>query len=220
MKFTTNMKISLGAMACACLVLTSVHATPIDLTVDPTFPPGTTAYVLGAVDPAVPASDAAAANYINAILGLSLGGSGQVSGSGGHVDYIYRSENVFGSLPTATTAGDVLSSGSPSTSISLTTGYTYLVAKYAGGNGGGGGMEVWDIASIAAGSTIDVPLDAFGAGNNQYGLSGWVLFNSTGSQNVPDGDWTALLLGFALFGIAAARWYQSIQGRQNLAGKN
>jgi hypothetical protein len=208
-KSDRNMKISvkicLGALACACLVL-SARATTIDLSVDPNFPPGSTPYVLGNVNPPEPADPTDYANYINAMIPLALGGQVSVPVSGGS-DNVYRSENAFSGLTTATIIGDVLSTGNPTTSI-LDTGFEYLVGKYDGPNGG---LEVWDIAGIAAGTTIDIPENAYGAGNGQYGLSGWVLMNGTGSQNVPDGGSTALLLGFAISGLFFARRYMPSQ---------
>lgn len=187
------------------MALTSAHALP--LSVDPNFPPGTTPYVLGNVNPPEPADPVHYADYINAMIGLSLGGSTTVSVPGGS-DTVYRSGNAFSDLTTATTLGDVLSSVNPSTSI-LDTGFEYLVGKYDGPNGG---LEVWDIASIAAGTTITIPENAYGAGNGQYGLSGWVLMDST-SQNVPDGGATALLLGIGLSALFLVQRYMAVQAK-------
>jgi hypothetical protein len=200
---TTSLNINLGiACGCACLALTSARAVPIVLTVDPNFPPGTTPYVLGNVNPPEPASPADDVKYINAIIPLALGGSTTVAVPGGKFDTVYRSENSFGSLPTATTVGDM---SGDTTDISLTTGFEYLVGKYDGPNGG---LEVWDIASIAAGSTIDIPEDAFGRDDDQYGLSGWWLFTpSTGE--VPDGGSTAMLLGLGFLGLGLLGRYFS-----------
>ena len=199
---TTSLKINLGVMVFVCLALglTNVRAVTISLMVDPNFPPGTTPYVLGNVNPPEPASPADDVKYINAIIPLPLGGSTSVSVPGGKFDTVYRSHNSFSPLPTATTVGDMLGD---TTMISLTTGFEYLAGKYDGPNGG---LEVWDIASIAAGGTIDIPEDAFGHNNDQYGLSGWVLFNPQ-SQTVPDGGSTALLLGvgFLAFGLVPRR---------------
>lgn len=184
------MKINLGVMACVCIAVTSAKAVPITLKVDPGFPPGTTPFVLGDVNPPEPASAADDVNYINGLIALSLGGSATVGG-----DTVYRSENSFGSLSTATTLGD---KSGDTTSISLTTGFEYLVAKYGGPKGG---LEIWDIAAIGAGSTIDIPDDAFGRRHDQYDLSGWWLFDGQSTREVPDGGSTALLLGFGLLGL-------------------
>jgi hypothetical protein len=197
----TTLKIALAA--CACLGLTIAQATTIDLTVDPSFPPGTTPYVLGNVNPPEPADPAHYVNYINEMITLGLGKSATVAVPGGS-DTVYRSDNAFSGLTTATQVRDVLSSGgNPPTSI-LDTGFEYLVGKYDGPNGG---LEVWDIAGIAAGDTIDIPLDAYGKGNDQYGLSGWVLMDATGSGHVPDGGSTAMLLGAVFSGLLLVRRY-------------
>lgn len=177
-------------MACGCLAFTCAQAVPITLKVDPGFPPGTTPYVLGDVNPPEPASAADDVEYINGLITLSLGGSATVGG-----DTVYRSENSFGSLPIATTLGD---KSGDKTSIMLTTGFEYLAAKYDGPNGG---LEIWDIAAIGAGSTIDIPDDAFGKHDDKYGLSGWWLFNGQSTREVPDGGSTVLLLGFGLLGL-------------------
>lgn len=210
-----SVKIGLGALACACMAMTSARATTIDLTVDPNFPPGTTPYVLGNVNPPEPADPADYVNYINEMITLGTGQSGTVTVPGG-IDNVYRSGNAFSGLTTATEVGDVVSSGNPSTSI-FDSGFEYLVGKYDGPNGG---LEVWDIASIAAGDYIDIPENAYGAGNGQYGLSGWVLFNATGNQSVPDGGWTAMLLGFAVSGLFLVRRYMSVQLKPAKARKN
>jgi hypothetical protein len=167
---------------------------------------------LGNVNPPEPADPAHYVNYINEMITLGLGKSATVAVPGGS-DTVYRSDNAFSGLTTATQAGDVLSSGgNPSTSI-LDSGFEYLVGKYDGPNGG---LEVWDIAGIAAGDTIDIPLDAYGKGNDQYGLSGWVLLDATG-KSVPDGGSTAILLGAALSGLFLVRRYMSAQPQRESA---
>jgi hypothetical protein len=142
-------------------------------------------------------------NYINAMIGLSLGGSTTVAVSGGS-DTVYRSGNAFSGLTTATTLND--KSGT-STSILLTSGYEYLAGKYDGPNGG---LEIWDIESIAAGDTIDIPQNAYGNANDQYGLSGWWLIDQQG-QPAPDGCATCLLLGIGLFGLGVMGRYMAVQ---------
>ncbi|HEV2318668.1 MAG TPA: hypothetical protein VGV18_02895 [Verrucomicrobiae bacterium] len=198
-----DFKIVFAVMAGVCLALTSARATTIDLTVDPNFPPGTTPYVLGNVNPPEPASDADDVNYINAMIGLTPGGSATIAVSGGS-DIVYRSGNAFSGLTTATTLKD--KSGT-STSIPLTSGYEYLAGKYDGPNGG---LEIWDIASITAGDTIDIPQNAYGSGNDKYGLSGWWLFNQQG-QSVPDGCPTWWLLAIGLFGLDLMGRYMAAQ---------
>jgi hypothetical protein len=203
---TIKTKISLAAMACACLALTNARAVPITLKVDPNVA-GTTAYVLGSVNPPKSTSAANEVIYLDALIELSLGGSTTVGS-----DTIYRSDNSFGSLSQATKVGDL---SGDSTSIALGSSYQYLVAKYGGAKGG---LEIWDIASIASGTTIDIPADAYGAGDDQYGLSGYWLFDPK-AKPVPDGGSSVLLLGFGLLCLALMRWYLSVQPGPELLRK-
>jgi hypothetical protein len=89
--------------------------------------------------------------------------------------------------------------------ITLTgTGFGYLVARYDGQNAG---AQVWDIAGLAAGTTIQIPQTAYvdASGNlangpmpgtpDKYQITSWTLFNPS---SVPDGGTTAALLGSAL----------------------
>src|ERR1700677_518283 len=135
---TTNFKTVLLTMAGVSLALTSARALTIDLSTDETSPD-----VLGLVYPAHPSGAAADVSYINAITGLALGGETTLNGN-----VVWRSDNSFSSLPTATTAGAV----SGTASSLLDSGFTYLAVSY--GSGANGGLGVWDIGSITAGSTI------------------------------------------------------------------
>lgn len=175
-------------MAGVCLALTSARALPINLTT-------TSSDVLGFVFPAQPTGAAADVSYINGITGLTLGGESTVSGN-----LVWRSDNVFSSLPKATTVGDAAGTAA----ALLDTGFTYLAANY--GSGSDGGMIIWDIASITGVNTIDLALTADG-----LNLSGWVLLNpsSSSNQSVPDGGPTALLLGIGFFGVCLVRRYLS-----------
>jgi hypothetical protein len=180
----------IALIATLCLAAVAARANTITLAVDPNVTdPGSVPFVLGDVNPPEPADPADVVQEINVLRTLALGGS-QLSNFGAVGETEYRSHNAFGSLPLATLNGSV---GGSSTTFT-DTGFAYLAAKYDGPNGG---LEIWDIAGIAAGTTITIPQNAFGAGNNQYGLSGWTLFNST---SVPDAGSTAALLGFALVG--------------------
>jgi hypothetical protein len=190
---TTKLKIGLGTMACACLAVTSAYAVPITLS-------GTSPNVLGDVNLPGPHSAVDDIDYINTVLGLSLGGSATVSVPGGS-DTVYRSENALGSLTAATQAGNI--SGT-SASITLTSGFEYLIARYPNG-----GLEIWDISSIAPGSTIDIPKGAFGKADDQYSLSGWFLFDPQSGKAVPDGGSAACLLGLGLFGLASMHRFLS-----------
>lgn len=190
------MKRILGLAVIAGLLAGSANAIPtLTLTVDPSLPPGTTAHVLGAINPDHPANPASEVSAINDILNLALGGSGT---SGGNT--IYRSQNNFGTLPTATLTG---TSGTGTSTTFTDTGYEYLVAKYDGPNGV---TEVWYLGNIAPGTQITIPSNAFGSNNSQYGLSGWNFFNqTTNTRSAPDGGSTVAMLGLAFAGATALR---------------
>lgn len=213
---TSFIKIIPGALACAftCLALTTARAVPVDptvtLAVDPNFPPGTTPYVLGNVIPPVPASAAFQALYINTLIPLGLGGSATVSPNPGSLNTAYRSDNSFASLPPATIVGD--KSGGPSSFV-LPTGFQYLAAQYDGPDGA---LSVWDIASLAPGTTIDLPRDAYGPNDDEFPLAGWRLFNPTTGE-VPDGGSSILLLGIGLLGLCLMHRYL-FQGERSEAG--
>ena len=152
--------------------------------------------MLGAIDPDHPADPAAEVDAVTYLLTLGLGGSGA---HGGNI--VYRSQNTFSSLPAPTLTG---TSGTGTATSFIDSGYTYLVAKYDGPNGV---TEVWDLAGVAAGTTINIPANAFGPTNDKYGLSGWNFYDqiTTNTTSVPDGGSTVALLGLALAGAGALR---------------
>ena len=140
---------------------------------------------LGQAQPPTPEGDAAITQYVNFMIGLSLGGSGQVI-IGPHTIQVTRSMNDFGPLPSPAT----LALRGTGTSINLGTQgtYAYLFAHYGGP--GGGTAEVWYVGDLSR--VINIPSIGFG-----HGLSGWALFTAP-SGAVPDGGTTAMLLGAAL----------------------
>jgi hypothetical protein len=73
------------------------------------------------------------------------------------------------------------------------SGYTYLLAKYDGPNGGD---YVWYVAGMG---NVTIPKKAQ-FGNKNVGLSHYSLFNPTG---VPDGGTTLALLGLGMLGLGA-----------------
>jgi hypothetical protein len=155
---------------------------------------------LGKVFFGEPSGDANRTAYVNAMIGLSLGGST-------HVDYsppafqnnlVTRSNNDFGPLPQPA----VLALNGTGTSVDLGDGtlYSYLFAKYDGKNGG---CEVWYVGGLSG--DITIPAFAFGPpGTTKYALSGWTLFGP-GVPGVPDGGATVMLLGTALGALGIAR---------------
>jgi hypothetical protein len=145
---------------------------------------------LGFVEFGIPSGDANRTLYVNTMIGLSLGGSANVT-VGAHDNFVTRSNNDFGPLPTA-----VFALNGTGTTIDLGNGtlYSYLFAKYDGPNYG---AEVWYVGNLSG--IITIPATAGG-----YGLSGWTLFGP-GGQGVPDGGTTVMLLGAAFGALGLAR---------------
>ena len=188
-----------------CLAAVGVRGATVTLTVDPNVTaPGTVPFVLGDVNPPEPADPASVVQEINILIGLPLGGS-HASNIGAQSQTEYRSLNPFSPLPAANGA----QTGGGTSTIITDAGFYYLAAKYDGPNGG---LEIWDIGSLPTGTTIIIPQNAFGTGNNQFGLSGWDLFTATPDNpnfppqgSVPDGGSTLALLGCALVGVESLR---------------
>ena len=147
---------------------------------------------LGTAIPPVPEGDADITQYVNCMIGLSLGSSGQVI-RGPHTIQVTRSMNDFGPLPGPAT----LAQRGTGTTVNLGTQgtFTYLFAHY-GGPGGGTG-EVWYVGDLSG--SISIPGTGYG-----HGLSGWALFTA-GGVGVPDGGTTAMLLGAALCALGVMR---------------
>jgi hypothetical protein len=142
---------------------------------------------IGFVEFGIPSGDQDRTNYVNHLIAMGLGTQDDFGGQ-----HFTRSNNSFGSLPTA-----VFALNGTSTSINLGAAgtYTYLFAKYDGPNYG---SEVWYVGDLSG--VITIPATAGG-----YGLSGWTLFTAGGPQGVPDGGTTAMLLGTALGALGMAR---------------
>jgi protein with PEP-CTERM/exosortase system signal len=171
------------------------------------LPPSTSltigdAHELGKVFFGEPSGDANRTAYVNAMIGLALGGSTHVIYPGkGHDNLVTRSFNDFG--PLASPA--VLVLNGTGTSIDLGSGlYSYLFAKYDGPNGG---VEVWYVGKLSG--DITIPAIGFGPpGTDKYGLSGWTLFGpGVTPPGVPDGGATVTLLGAALGVLGVVRRY-------------
>lgn len=146
---------------------------------------------LGFVEFGIPSGDSDREAYVNAMIGLSLGGSTHVILSG-HDNLVTRSNNDFGPLPQPA----VLGLNGTSTTIDLASGlYSYLFAKYDGPNYG---AEVWFVGDLSG--VITIPATA-----GKYGLSGWSLFGPGKGNNTPDSGTTAALLGLSLSGLAGLR---------------
>jgi VPDSG-CTERM motif len=140
---------------------------------------------LGYVWPGVSSGDAQRTLYVNHLIGMILGTIDIANGQ-----IYHRSNNAFGSLPTA-----IFDHNGTGKTINLGAGgvYTYLLATYAGGLLG---SEVWYVGNLSG--IITIPAICGG-----YGLSGWTLFGPGGA--VPDGGATVMLLGAALCALGIAR---------------
>jgi hypothetical protein len=174
------------SIICAGILASSIKAEAIGYSLPQV---GTTSlavggqYQLGQVHQPNPEGDAAISQYVNFMIGLSLGGSGHII-MGPHDILVTRSMNNFGTLASATLArrgtNETVALDSQGT-------YAYLFAHYGGP--GGGFAEVWHVANLSG--NISIPAKAFG-----HGLSGWALF--TTPTGVPDGGATVMMFGAAL----------------------
>src|SRR5262245_40566545 len=197
MRFTCAMKTKMSlilthklalllGISCAALLVSTNEAKAIRVVMPPNVSLAIgDAHELGTVDPATPQGDADITQYVNFMIGLSLGDSGHVI-IGSHDNLVTRSMNDFGALSSPA----VLALRGTGMSIDLAAQgtYDYLFAHYGGP--GGGFSEVWNVADLTV--TITIPSSALG-----HGLSGWALFTSPNGA-VPDGGATVMLLGAAL----------------------
>jgi hypothetical protein len=152
---------------------------------------------LGTVVHGIPEGDQFISQYVNAMIGLSLGGSTHVI-INPHDNLVSRSMNDFGPLPSPATlalrgTGTAIDLGAQGT-------YDYLFAHYGGP--GGGTVEVWFVGNFSG--VVNIPQIGFG-----HGLSGWALFTDP-EVGVPDGGATVMLLGAALGALGMARRFLKI----------
>ena len=140
---------------------------------------------LGFVNFGIPSGDADRLNYVNHLIAMALGTTDNALGQN-----FSRSNNVFGSLPTAVFAVD-----GTGTDIKLGVGdqFSYLFAKYDGPNYG---SEVWYVGDLSG--MITIPANGNG---DKYGLSGWTLFGPGSVAPVPEPG-SMLLLGSGVLGVA------------------
>ena len=151
---------------------------------------------LGSVRPPEPANPSDEEGYVNTLISFAQGSGLHTVGI-----YTYNRKNVScGTCPAAVfdhkdeSGNNVVDLGSG--------GYTYLLAKYDGPNGG---SEIWNVQGLTG--TVTIPLFGFGHNNSQYGLSHWTLFRGEGGGGVPDGGATVMLLGAALGALGMMRRY-------------
>ena len=148
------------------------------------------AFDLGSITPPEPASPTDEEGYVNTLIAQALGSTTTIAG------HTYtRTFASCGTCPAAVfnsrdeTGGNTVDLG--------TGGFTYLLGKYDGPNGG---SEVWNVQGLTG--IVTIPLTGL-AGQN-FGLSHWSLFGP-GGNGVPDGGATVMLLGAALGSLGMAR---------------
>ena len=177
-------------------------------------------YLLGTALPGLQGNGGQAnrdAIMTNALLAMAVGAQG--SGS----PLYSRSFNNFGSLPAANTTGNVLNGatipeGTTPVTVSLGTGFQYLVVAYDGPNGG---VAVYNVAGLTGSVDLyryaDPITTGAGIGNlvgsnvatqGFFKMTGWTLLNPTGV--VPDGGTTVMLLGAGLGALGMARRFLKI----------
>lgn len=146
---------------------------------------------LGQVLPETLAADVDRQQYVNAMIGLPIGGSEHVIINGQN-SLVKRSNNDFGPLPGAAT----LALTGKGTTVNLNTQgtYDYLLATYGGPNAI---SQVWYVDDLAG--IVVIP-----AMRGGYGPT-WSL--STSPSSVPDGGTAAMLLAMALGTVGAVRRY-------------
>ena len=185
----------LVAVTCAMVLASSHEAKAIRLPIPPSVLLSIgDQHELGKVVHGIPEGDQFITQYVNAMIGLPLGGSTHVN-MGPHDNLVTRSMNDFGPLPGPATlafrgTGTAIDLGAQGT-------YSYLFAHYGGP--GGGTVEVWFVGNLSG--VINIPQIGFG-----HGLSGWALFGP-GGVGVPDGGATVMLLGAALGILGLARQF-------------
>jgi hypothetical protein len=153
---------------------------------------------LGFLWPGMPVGNQNNTTYVNHLLGMALGATDIANGQ-----IYFRSNNTFGSLPSA-----VWALNGTGTTINLGAGgvYTYLFASYTGL-----GAEVWYVGDLHG--VITIP-GIF----NLCGLTKWTLFGP-GGAGVPDGGVTAILLGVALGTLGICRHFTfGLRGTPNPHG--
>jgi len=155
-------------------------------------------YDLGYVIPGEPADIPSERGYVNNVIGLAQGSGAATIGG-----FAYFRKNISCGTCPAATGGFRNDTGSNVVNLG-TGGFTYLIAKYDGPNGG---SEVWNVQGLTGIYTI--PLIGFATKLHPegYGLSHWTLFGPGGQ--VPDGGTTVMLLGAALGALGMARRYLS-----------
>lgn len=148
----------------------------------------------------------------NQLVGMALGQQGTFVVNG--TTSLYSRSFNFGSPPTAVAAGAVfatgIQNGTTPVTVSLGTGFTYLVAAYDGPQGS---VAIFNVAGLTGSVDLFRYAKIDGTTGNLIGsnvamqdfklMTGWTLLNPTGA--VPDGGTTVMLLGAALGGLGMVR---------------
>jgi hypothetical protein len=137
-------------------------------------------------------------SYVNFSILLALGATGDDIRSGKN-NFITRTLNNFGALPTAVLAG--FHNGNHQGTIDenkLGTTFEYLWAKYSGGDQASETF-IWFIGNLNG--IINIPT----IGPNGRHLGSWSLFNPAKVVSTPDGGATVALLGIALVSLEVLR---------------
>ena len=159
----------------------------------------------------------------NQLVGMTLGQQGTFVVNGTTSLYS-RSFNSFGTPPLAIAAGAQFATGiqdgTTPVTVSLGTGFTYLVVAYDGPQGSvavfnvaglTGSVDLFRYAKIELDGNGDPTGNLIGSNVAAQGfklMTGWTLLNPTGA--VPDGGTTVMLLGAALGGLGVARRFLKI----------
>ena len=151
---------------------------------------------LGQVLFGIPSGDQDRTDYVNHLIGLPLG----TTGDSFQGQTFNRTSVSCGTCPTVNVADITNGTG---TQIDLDGGGSlYLFAKYDGPNAG---SEVWNIQGQTG--LITIPAQGLQAdidAGHAYGLSGWSIWGGT-PTSTPDSGTTAGLLGLAMIGLTVLR---------------
>ena len=146
-KLIPTSKLALLCTAVCVTMLTFSHNARADTILG--FFPDT--HIVGTISPGAPADPTDVAGYINFMIALAPGGAGVFNGQ-----VITRSTNLFGSLPTASAVGAVSGTGVTIDLNAIGGTFTYLFAKYDGGNDL---SQVWNISETIAVEIVGLAID-------------------------------------------------------------
>jgi hypothetical protein len=185
-----------GLAICAASLAFAPQASAFNLTTDPTTTDG---IFLGSVTPGG-GSPSTETTYVNTINNLVP----DDAWTGSDFDFTTGSGSTLQQYDAATTAcpscTDVTSTGNvgntDQTSITLASGFQYIVAKYDAGNAG---TLIWYVGGLGAG-TYTVP-QYFLPGSTQYAVSHITALGPGGGTTGPGGGGTPEPASLALFGL-------------------